>query len=102
MMERKVRSLLSLCQRAGKMNTGEITEGLIAKGEAYFVIIAGDASDNTKKKYINKCEYYNVPWLICSDKEELSGCIGRYERSVFAITDKGFAQKLMTELDYSK
>ena len=100
MISRKAQSLLSLCQRAGKMTSGPASEGLIAKGEAYFVIIAGDASDNTKKKYKNKCEYYNIPYLICSGKEELSCCIGKYDRSVFAITDKGFAQGLMTELDY--
>lgn len=100
MISRKTQSLLSLCQRAGKMTTGETAEGLIAKGEAYFVIIAGDASDNTKKKYKNKCENYDIPYLVVSDKAELSSCIGKYNRSVFAITDKGFAQGLMTELDY--
>ena len=49
-MNRQTLSLLSLCQRAGKMKTGEDTvEKAIQKKEAKLVIIPEDASDNTKK-----------------------------------------------------
>ncbi len=94
-MDRKVQSLLSLCQRAGKMVTGEDTvEVNIKNGEALLVIIAEDASENTKNKFVNKCKYYNVEYFICSTKEELSRCIGKYNRSVYAVVDKNFAYKL--------
>ena len=86
-MNRKIQSLLSLCQRAGKIVTGEDTVEInVKKGSAFLVIIAGDASENTKNKFVNKCKYYNVPYFICYTKEELSSCIGKYNRSVYAIT----------------
>lgn len=98
-MERKVKSLLSLCQRAGKIVTGDDTVEInIKKGSVFFVIIAGDASENTKNKFVNKCKYYNVPYCICYTKEELSNCIGKYNRSVYAITEVNFSEKLRMEL----
>lgn len=98
-MKRKIQSLLSLCQRAGKIVTGEDTVEInIKKGSAFLVIIAGDASENTKNKFVNKCKYYNVPYFICYTKEELSSCIGKYNRSVYAITEVNFAEKLRMEL----
>ena len=98
-MDRKIQSLLSLCQRAGKIVTGEDTVEInVKKGSAFLVIIAGDASENTKNKFVNKCKYYNVPYFICYTKEELSSCIGKYNRSVYAITEVNFAEKLRMEL----
>lgn len=98
-MNRKLQSMLSLCQRAGKIVTGEDTVEInIKSGDVLLVIIAGDASDNTKNKFENKCKYYNIPFFIYSTKEELSRCIGKYNRSVFAITEKNFADKIEMEL----
>ena len=98
-MNRKIQSLLSPCQRAGKIVTGEDTVEInVKKGSAFLVIIAGDASENTKNKFVNKCKYYNVPYFICYTKEELSSCIGKYNRSVYAITEVNFAEKLRMEL----
>lgn len=99
MTDRKVQSIMSLCQRAGKMITGEIVGKLISGGKAELVIIAGDASDNTKRKFSNKCGHYNIPYIICSTKTELSSAIGKYNRSVFAVTDKSFADKLREEMN---
>ena len=98
-MNRKIQSLLSRWQRAGKIVTGEDTVEInVKKGSAFLVIIAGDASENTKNKFVNKCKYYNVPYFICYTKEELSSCIGKYNRSVYAITEVNFAEKLRMEL----
>lgn len=98
-MNRKFQSLLSLCQRAGKIVTGEDTVEInIKSGNALLVIIAGDASENTKNKFENKCKYYNVSYIIYSTKDELSSCIGKYNRSVYAIIDKNFADKMRMEL----
>ncbi len=98
-MNRKFASLLSLAQRAGKAVTGDDTVEInIKKGNALLVIIAEDASLNTRNKFVNKCKYYNVPCYICYTKEELSSCIGKYNRSVYAITDVNFAERLRMEL----
>ncbi len=98
-MNRKALSLLSLCQRSGNMATGEsVVENAIQKNKAYLVIIPEDASDNTKKKFTNKCNFYNIPYIIVSTKEELSSAIGKYNRSSFAVMNESFAENLKKEL----
>ena len=43
--------------RARKIATGDVLLKSIRQKKVDFVIIAEDASDNTKKKYIDKCTY---------------------------------------------
>ncbi len=98
-MTRKALSLLSLCQRSGNLVTGEsVVEIAIQKNKAFLVVIPEDASDNTKKKFKNKCRYYNIPVIIVSTKEELSSAIGKYNRSSFAVINESFAENLKKEL----
>ena len=48
----KVLSLIGLAMKAGKCVSGEtMTESETKSGKAKFVIVAGDASENTKKKF---------------------------------------------------
>ena len=45
-------SLLGLCKRAGKLVAGEVAaEQAVRKKQAFLLILAQDASKNTKKKY---------------------------------------------------
>ena len=51
---RKFYSLLGLCKRANKVAGGEVAaEEAIRGKKACLVIVAGDASANTKKKFHN-------------------------------------------------
>ena len=77
-------SLLGLCKRAGKL----------VAGEAFLLILAQDASKNTKKKFTNSAVYYELPLAEIGTKEELGRAIGAEMRSIIAITEKGFAKKL--------
>ena len=48
----KVLSLISLATKAGRCASGEfMTEGQTKSGRASLVVVAEDASDNTKKKF---------------------------------------------------
>ena len=95
-MDRRIASLLSLCARAGMLRTGEESaEKLLRSDDAELVIIAEDASDNTKKKFVNKCFYYQKPVLVFGDRAELSRCVGKTNRTVYVVTDGGFAQRLI-------
>ena len=101
-MDRKISSLLSLCTKAGMLATGEeIAEKLLKRGDAHLVIIAGDASDNTKKKFVNKCFFYQKPVLIFGEKAVLSKCVGKHNRTVYVVTDNGFAARLQALIDKS-
>lgn len=99
-MNRKVLSLLSLCQRAGAMITGdESVEMAMKSGESRLVIVAEDASENTRQKFINKADYYKVPIFVMGSREELSHAIGKFNRTVFTIKDANFANKIKSELE---
>lgn len=92
-------SLLGLCMRAGKLKSGEFAVlDAIRKHTAELVIVSEDASDNTKKQFNDKCNYYNVPIVFFGNKEELGHAIGKDVRTSLAITDKGFAQSLRKNL----
>ena len=53
----KVLSLIGLATKAGKTASGEfLTEREVKSGKAALVIVAGDASENTKKKFRNMCD----------------------------------------------
>ena len=56
---------LGLAMKSGNVVSGEfLTEQAIRAGTARLVIVAEDASDNTKKKFCNSCSYYQVPLAI--------------------------------------
>ena len=74
---------------------------MIQSGKAAAVIVAGDASDNTKKQFRTKCEYYEVPYAVFSDKETLGHAIGKEERSSIALDDEGFANAIFKHLKSS-
>ncbi len=95
MNDEKIYSLLGLCQKAGKLSSGEFAvENSIKGGKAAFVIISSDASKNTAEKFRNKCKYYGVPMAVFGDKEHLGHAIGKEVRTSIAITDNGFAKTL--------
>lgn len=87
-ISRPLASLLSLCQRAGKLQSGETAvENAVKAKRAVLVIIAENAADNTKKKFLNKAEFYNINVVVYGSKEDLGACIGKPERSVLCVSD---------------
>ena len=62
MKQNKIYSLLGLAMRGRNLVSGEFqTEDAVKKGSAMLVIVAEDASANTKKLFHDKCSYYEVP-----------------------------------------
>ena len=102
-MDRKIASLLSLCARAGLLKTGEETaEKLLKNDSAKLVIVACDASDNTKKKFVNKCFFYQKPVRVFGERAALSKCVGKHNRTVYVIIDDGLAARLQDLIDVFK
>ncbi len=98
-MDKPTLSTLSLCQKAGKIVSGEAAAEKALQGQtAYLVIVAEDASDNTKTKFRNKTQFYKVPFIIQYEKEELGRAIGKISRATLAVTDSVFASKLINLL----
>ena len=99
----KALSMLGLCARAAKLTSGEFsTEKAVKDGKAYLVIVADDASDNTKKKFKDMCSFYEVPIVMYGDKDSLGHYIGKEFRASVAVTDSGFAESIMSAIQRSK
>ncbi len=99
-MKDKVLSLLGLCMKAGKAVSGEfMTESAVKEGKAFLVIVATDASDNTKKDIKNMCAFYKTACYEYSTKEQLGNAIGKELRSSVTICDEGFSNALKIKLD---
>ena len=96
----KALSLISLATKAGKTASGEFcTEKEVKSGKAELVIVAEDASDNTKQKFKNMCEFYEVPIYFYGDKDTLGHAMGKEFRASLAITDVGFANGIAKHLE---
>lgn len=96
----KALSLISLATKAGKVASGEFcTEKEVKSGTAELVIVAQDASENTKKKFQNMCEFYEVPIYVYADKDTLGHAIGKEFRASLAITDYGFVKGIIKHIE---
>ena len=92
----RLRSMIGIAQKAGKLVSGEFAaESSVRSGDAKLVIVAGDASYNTKKLFNNKCKHYGVPLIEVLTKEELGHSIGKEYRAVAAVLDKGIADAIL-------
>ena len=93
-------SMLGLAARGRNLTSGEdqVLEA-IRNGKGNLVIVAGDASENTQKKFRDKCTYYDVPYRLFSAKEELGHAIGRQSRTNVCVLDAGLAKKILGLID---
>ena len=92
---KKIYSLLGLAARAGAVSSGEVsTEKSVKSGKAQLVVLSVDASENTKKKFCNMCRFYDVPWVLFGDKEQLGKAIGKGVRSCLAVETEGFGKEV--------
>lgn len=90
--KQKSLNLLGLAMRARSLVTGSsLVMDAIRTKKVKFVVVSADASEETKKQFLNKSEYYQVPLCIEFTSNEISQAIGR-ERKVCAFTDDGFAK----------
>ena len=100
MGQSKALSLIGLATKAGKTVSGEFsTEKEVKSKRAALVIVADDASDNTKKKFKNMCDYYHVPICFYKDKDTLGHAMGKQFRASLAILDQGFAKGIRESMD---
>lgn len=100
MNRQKIFSLLGLAMKAGKIQSGEFSvEKNVKSYRGFLVIVAEDASDNTKKMFRNMCEFYEMPLVFFGTKEELGHFIGKEKRASLIVLDEGFAKSIKKQLD---
>ena len=91
LLKTKVLRSLGMAQRAGRLASGEfMTEKEIQSFRATLV---------TKKKFRNKCEFYEIPFVCFSTMGELGKAIGKEQRASLALLDEGFTKAVLTKLE---
>ena len=75
-----------------------ISSSAVKSGKAALVIVSEESSDNTKKKFQNMCDYYEVPVYFYGGKEELGHAMGKEFRASLAILDEGLAKSIEKNL----
>jgi len=103
-MQNKVLSYISLACKAGKIKSGEFAaEKALKEGIACLILVADDASDNTKKHFRDMCSYRHIDYRIFGTKDELGHACGKDMRSSIAVCDVCFSKciekQLMTEVE---
>lgn len=102
-MQDKIYSMLGLATKARKLVSGDETcEKSIKSLKAFVVIIAEDASDNTKKKFEDMCKYRNIQIRNFGQKDLIGKFIGKDVRAVVVIQDQNFATRIIELIDVAK
>ena len=100
MKQNKIFSLLGIAMKGRNLVSGEFqTLEAIKRGSAMLVIIAEDASDNTRKLFTDKCSFYHVPSFTFVTKEEVGGAIGKDLRSSIGVCNAGLAEAIIRLLE---
>ncbi|MFB5191468.1 L7Ae/L30e/S12e/Gadd45 family ribosomal protein [Alicyclobacillus fastidiosus] len=92
----KVFGLIGLARRAGAIVDGqERILAAIASAQAKLVVVTEDAGANGRKKLHDKANTYGVPCVTFANKVQLGRAIGRDAVAAIAVSDAGFAAKLL-------
>lgn len=94
MINKNYLNMLGLANAARALVNGETLIKSISANKVELVLIANDASDNTKKKITDKCQFYHVDYFIVDDIETISKAIGKHNRVAVGIINQGFAKKI--------
>lgn len=98
-MQDRIFSLLSIAAKAGMVVSGGFSaEEAVRRRKACLVLIAEDAQANTVKKFTDKCSHYKIPFRFYGSKEALGHAVGRQSRACVALTDRGFADSILSKL----
>ena len=99
-MKQETLRLIGLAKRAGVVMSGSfLVEQAVHKRKARLILLAEDASGNTKKQIRQMAQYRKIPLAEAGGKEELGHAIGQGERSCLALTDENLAGAVRKKLE---
>lgn len=93
-------SLLGISQKAGKVVSGQDSvERAVNSNRVFLIIISEDASENTKKRFLNLAKRWDIPVFLWGSSDELGKSIGKGDRKILGITDKGLSLSIYKRLN---
>lgn len=88
--------MLGLCQRAGKTASGDTAaEQALRRRKANLLLLASDASERTRVKFLSLAQEANVAVYSVGTREELGEAIGKAHRAAVAIQSGDFAKGMV-------
>lgn len=100
MNKQKTLNLLGLATRARKVAFGEgLVLDQMKHNKEHIIFLAQDAGSNITKKIYDKAKTYGITVCDSFTTEELSNAIGKTNRTVILVTDKGFSTTFNTYLN---
>ena len=95
MINKKILGLIGLSARARKISYGaDSVEIQLKKKKEKLIIVAEDASDRTKNKFIKLSNEYNVPIIILSEIDEISKTIGKSNKAIIGIEEENISKEI--------
>lgn len=88
---------LGLATRAGAIVFGEALYTDLSRKKIALVILAEDASANTRKKVHDKCTTYQVPVVTLATKAALGHAIGKSDVAAIGITNVNIAKAFLND-----
>ncbi|MBQ4347815.1 MAG: ribosomal L7Ae/L30e/S12e/Gadd45 family protein [Firmicutes bacterium] len=94
--QEKIYRMLGLCARARRLVSGDmLCEKAVKEKKAELIILAEDASKNTREKYMALCRKNAVEILEYGSLYKLGHSIGKGDRATIGLQDAGFAKKIL-------
>ncbi len=99
-MSSRALNYLGIAKRSGNIvcGTDTVVKSLPSK-KLKLILLAKDASDNTKDKIIKKAFYYQIQVVDKFSSQELSKAVGKDHLMVLAITDDGLTKAFLNEIE---
>jgi len=95
-----IKTMLGFAAKAGKLTSGETgSRAAITRKRAKLVILAEDAASSTEKEFQMLAERHQIPVIQMMTMQDLGMAIGKSNRSVLVILDKGFATQIRIKMD---
>lgn len=98
----KFLGFLGLTRKSGNLVLGgNLTQTAINKNRIKLIVLAEDASSNTKEKFLREAENLGIKIITFPNKEDLGSVFGKSEISVLGVTDIKMAKRIISLSDES-
>ena len=92
----KFYNMIGMGKRANLVRVGDyVCTESIQKNTSSLIIVAEDASQNTRKKFTQKCEFYQVKCIVIGEKTNLGNAVGKEAAATLTVNDEKFAAQLI-------
>ena len=99
-MIQKIDSYLGFARKAGDLVAGTGTCTILAKQKQLkLLIITEDMAASGREKMERMAKNAKIPYRIYGDSEHIGNVTGRPGRTVFGVTERGFAEVILKEID---